>query len=132
MRSSGIIGPPAVLGVIGGGQLGRMFVQAAHRMGFATAVLTQNRTDPAAAISEHVVEGDVGELGALRELSRIASAVTVEFENVSAAGLRWLERFRPVRPGWRSIWVAEPDQGEAVPGQSWVPFTGLDAAPVGV
>ena len=99
--------PPSTLGVVGGGQLGRMFVQAAHRLGYTTVVLSPSRNDPAAAISEHVIEGAVDDLTALRELAKRADAVTVEFENVSAAGLRWLERSKPVRPGWRSIWVAQ-------------------------
>ena len=107
MNSEGIILPPAILGVIGGGQLGRMFVQAAQRMGYSTVVLSPDRGSPGASISEHVIEGRVDDLGALRELAAMAESVTVEFENVSAAGLRWLARSRPVRPGWKSIWVAQ-------------------------
>ena len=102
-----VLRPGSVLGVIGGGQLGRMFVQCAHRMGYATAVLSASKSSPAAAISEHVVVGPPDDLRALAELGRLADAVTVEFENVSAAGLRWLERMRRVRPGWRSIRVAQ-------------------------
>jgi 5-(carboxyamino)imidazole ribonucleotide synthase len=54
-----------------------------------------------------VIEGRLDDLRALRELARLAHAITVEFENVSAAGLRWLGRSRRVRPNWRSIRVAQ-------------------------
>jgi 5-(carboxyamino)imidazole ribonucleotide synthase len=107
MTAEPVLGPGAVLGVVGGGQLGRMFLQAALQMGYRTAVLSPSRQSPAAVLSEHVVEGPLDDPRALGELARLADAITVEFENVSAAGLRWLERSRRVRPGWRSIHVAQ-------------------------
>jgi 5-(carboxyamino)imidazole ribonucleotide synthase len=99
--------PPSTLGVVGGGQLGRMFVQAAHALGYRTAVLTPQADGPAAQVAGTVIPGAPDDLGGLRRLAATCAAVTVEFENVSAAGLRWLARRVPVRPGWRSIRVAQ-------------------------
>ncbi len=102
-----ILVPPASLGVIGGGQLGRMFLQAAQRMGFRAGVLSATEDAPAAQIAHWSVIAPPGHLPGLRAFVEQADAVTVEFENVSAPALRWLARRRPVRPGWRTVWVSQ-------------------------
>jgi 5-(carboxyamino)imidazole ribonucleotide synthase len=111
MRCGGLraaIHPPGSLGVIGGGQLGRMFVQAAQRMGYRAGVLTASADDPAAQVADWTVTSPTDhDLPALRLFTRRAQAVTVEFENVSAPALRWLARRIPVRPGWRTVWVSQ-------------------------
>jgi 5-(carboxyamino)imidazole ribonucleotide synthase len=99
--------PPASLGVIGSGQLGRMFIQAAQRMGYRAGVLSATEDTPAAQVAHWTVIGRDDGPTALRAFRDRAEAVTVEFENVSAKGLRWLARHRPVRPGWRTVWVAQ-------------------------
>ena len=80
--------PPAVLGVIGGGQLGRMFLQAAQRLGFDTVVLSPAADTPAAQVAHSVVLGLSDQMPKVREFAERASAVTVEFENVSAGAVR--------------------------------------------
>lgn len=95
--------PPARLGVLGGGQLGRMFIQVAQRMGYRTVVLTASAEDPAAQVAHEVVEGNETDIAALRRFARAVDAVTVEFENVSAAALRWLARHVPTRPSFRAV-----------------------------
>jgi 5-(carboxyamino)imidazole ribonucleotide synthase len=104
---SGVLYPPASLGVVGSGQLGRMFIQAAQRMGYRAGVLTTADDDPAAQVANWKVIGASDELAALREFRAKAEAVTVEFENVSAAALRWLARDRVVRPGWQTAWICQ-------------------------
>jgi 5-(carboxyamino)imidazole ribonucleotide synthase len=104
---SAVLRPPASLGVIGGGQLGRMFVQAAQRMGYRAGVLTPIAGSPAAQVAHWSVVGPPDHLADLRAFAAQAEAVTVEFENVSAPALRWLARSRPVRPGWRTLWVSQ-------------------------
>ena len=94
--------PPASLGVIGSGQLGRMFIQAAQRMGYRAGVLSATEETPAAQVANWTVVGPPDHLPALRTFGERAEAVTVEFENVSAPALRWLARRRWVRPGWRT------------------------------
>jgi 5-(carboxyamino)imidazole ribonucleotide synthase len=102
-----VLYPPASLGVVGSGQLGRMFVQSAQRMGFRAGVLTARDDDPAAQVADWKVIGSSDHLPAVRAFAERADAVTVEFENVSAPALRWLARARPVRPGWRTHWVCQ-------------------------
>ena len=100
--------PPATLGVVGGGQLGRMFVQAAQRMGYRAVVLAPTEDGPAAQVADERIVGPPDRLSILRAFAGRADAVTVEFENVSAPGLRWLARGgRPVRPGWRTVWISQ-------------------------
>jgi 5-(carboxyamino)imidazole ribonucleotide synthase len=104
---SSVLHPPACLGVIGAGQLGRMFVQAAQRMGYRTVVLSPTDDAPAAQVAHEVVIAPPDHLPGLHLFIDKAAAVTVEFENVSAPALRWASRRRPVRPGWRTVWVSQ-------------------------
>jgi 5-(carboxyamino)imidazole ribonucleotide synthase len=132
------IDPPGVLGVIGGGQLGRMFIQSAQRMGYRTVVLAATEDSPAAQVAHDAVIAPPDHLPALRTFATRADAVTVEFENVSAPALRWMARQVPVRPGWRTVWVSQNRlrekrflDGHAIPLAPWHPVvaaTDLDAA----
>lgn len=108
MTAGPVLNPPASLGVIGGGQLGRMFLQAAQRMGYRAGVLSAIEGSPADQIAHWSVIGPPGHLPALRAFAEQAQGVTVEFENVSAPALRWLARLgKVVRPGWRTLWVSQ-------------------------
>jgi 5-(carboxyamino)imidazole ribonucleotide synthase len=102
-----ILFPPASLGVIGSGQLGRMFIQAAQRMGYRAGVLSTTDDTPSAQVAHWTVIGPPDHLPALRALADRAEAVTVEFENVSAPALRWMAQRRVVRPGWRTLWTSQ-------------------------
>ena len=88
--TTGFIAPGATLGVMGGGQLGRMFVHAAQQMGYFTAVLEPDADSPAGRVAHHHVAGDYLSEPALARLGQLAAAVTTEFENVPAAALRSL------------------------------------------
>ncbi|OJW05623.1 MAG: 5-(carboxyamino)imidazole ribonucleotide synthase [Planctomycetales bacterium 71-10] len=103
----GILYPPASIAVVGSGQLGRMFIQAAQAMGYRAGVLSATPETPAAQVADWSVLGPPDHLPALRALADRAEAVTVEFENVSAPALRWLARRRVVRPGWRTLWTCQ-------------------------
>lgn len=105
--NEGVICPPATLAVIGGGQLGRMFIQAAQRMGYRTGVLTNDVNAPAAQIAHWSIVGEPNDLEALRSLTDRAEAVTVEFENIQAGALRLIARQVPTRPGGHSLWVCQ-------------------------
>jgi len=120
--------PPASLGVIGSGQLGRMFIQAAQRMGYRAGVLSATDDAPAAQVAHWSVIGPPDHLPALRIFAERAEGVTVEFENVSAPALRWLARRRRVRPGWRTLWICQNRLREksflarhAIPHAPWRP-----------
>lgn len=99
--------PGATLGVLGGGQLGRMFVHAAQRMGYFTAVLDPDAASPAGRVSHHHLHADYLDPKGLAELARVADAVTTEFENVPAQALRQLAAHRPVAPGGDAVAIAQ-------------------------
>jgi 5-(carboxyamino)imidazole ribonucleotide synthase len=99
--------PGATLGVMGGGQLGRMFVHAAQAMGYRTAVLDADATSPAGLVShEHIRTPYLDEAG-LAELARVSAAITTEFENVPAAALDKLAETRPVAPAGSAVAVCQ-------------------------
>ena len=81
------IAPGATLGVMGGGQLGRMFVHAAQQLGYFTAVLDADPASPAGLVSHHHVPADYLDAAGLAELARVSAAITTEFENVPAGAL---------------------------------------------
>ena len=99
--------PGAALGVLGGGQLGRMFCHAAQSMGYFTAVLDADAASPAGLVSHHHIQTAYLDEAGLAELAKISAAITTEFENVPAAALQSLARQRPVSPGAASIAIAQ-------------------------
>jgi len=99
--------PGATLGVLGGGQLGRMWVQAAQAMGYATAVLDSDASSPAGSISQVHIRAAYDDPQALAQLARTCAAVTVEFENVPAAALDTLAQHLPVAPASAAVAVAQ-------------------------
>ena len=102
-----VILPGATLGVMGGGQLGRMFVHAAQSMGYRTAVLDADATSPAGLVShEHIRAPYLDESG-LADLARVSAAITTEFENVPAAALGKLAETRPVAPSGAAVAVCQ-------------------------
>jgi len=101
------LAPGATLGVMGGGQLGRMFVHAAQRLGYATAVLDPDPASPAGLVSHHHIRTDYLDEAGLAQLARAAAAVTTEFENVPAQALAQLARERPVAPGAGAVAIAQ-------------------------
>ena len=121
----GADGRPATLGVMGGGQLGRMFVQAAQSMGYLTAVLDPDPTSPAGLVAHYHVKADyLGEPG-LAQLMQRSSAITTEFENVPATALYTLGAQRPVAPSAECVAVC---QDRAVEKQHFVD-SGVPCAP---
>jgi 5-(carboxyamino)imidazole ribonucleotide synthase len=102
------VGDHAVaLGVLGGGQLGRMFVHAAQALGYETVVLDPDPASPAGRVSHHFIQADYEDESALRELGARVQAVTTEFENVPAAALAALARTRPVAPSAEVVAIAQ-------------------------
>lgn len=100
-------GRPATLGVMGGGQLGRMFVHAAQRLGYFTAVLDPDPHSPAGLVSHHHVQTDYSDAKGLAQLAALSDAVTTEFENVPAGALQTLAGQRPVAPGAAAVAIAQ-------------------------
>ncbi|KQP03789.1 5-(carboxyamino)imidazole ribonucleotide synthase [Pseudorhodoferax sp. Leaf265] len=104
--------PGATLGVMGGGQLGRMFVHAAQSMGYFTAVLDPDASSPAGRVSHHHVQTDYLDAQGLAELARLCDAVTTEFENVPAPALAQLAARRPVAPAAEAVAIAQDRSAE--------------------
>ncbi len=101
------LAPGATLGVLGGGQLGRMFVHAAQAMGYRTAVLDADPASPAGLVSHvHVQTAYLDEAG-LATLAAESDAVTTEFENVPAAALEQLAAKLPVAPSGAALAVCQ-------------------------
>ncbi len=97
----------ATLGVLGGGQLGRMFVHAAQALGYRCIVLDPDAISPAGAVAEqHIQAGYLDSLG-LARLARDCDAITTEFENVPAVALRTLAGMRVVSPAAASVAVCQ-------------------------
>jgi 5-(carboxyamino)imidazole ribonucleotide synthase len=90
--------PNATIGIVGGGQLGRMSALAAARLGYRCHILTPERGSPAAQVSAGVTLGSFEDPAALRDFADHVDVITFEFENVSAEGLDLLASLKPVRP----------------------------------
>jgi 5-(carboxyamino)imidazole ribonucleotide synthase len=94
------IAPPATIGILGGGQLGRMLGLAARAMGYRVAVLDPDPEAPAAAIADRVEVGSYDDIAAAKRLSADCAVMTYELEHVGQAVVTALDdRARPIRPG---------------------------------
>ena len=99
--------PGSTLGVLGGGQLGRMWAHAAQRMGYNTAVLDPDAQSPAGLVSHHHIHTDYLDAAGLKQLAAMCQAVTTEFENVPADALAQLAATLPVSPAASAVAVAQ-------------------------
>lgn len=93
-----IIPPGSTLGVLGSGQLGRMFAIAARRLGYRVHVLSPDDDTPAGQVADVEICAAYNDLDAVREFARAVNVVTFEFENVLLSTAETAERFAPVRP----------------------------------
>lgn len=100
--------PGATLGILGGGQLGRMFAVAAKRMGYRVAVLEPSPDSPCGQVADVVIEAPYTDEAALRRLAEASDAITYEFENVDARAVELLEeRGKPVHPSSAALRVTQ-------------------------
>ncbi len=102
-----MITPPATLGMLGGGQLGRFFVIAAHEMGYRVVVLDPDPHSPAGKIADEHLCAAYEDAEALERLAGQCSAVTTEFENVPADALAYLSKYVIVRPKAEAVRVCQ-------------------------
>ena len=99
--------PPAMLGMLGGGQLGRFFVIAAHEMGYRVTVLDPDSNSPAGKIADKHLCAAFDDAAALDEMAGTCAAFTTEFENVPASTLEYLAKSRPVHPAASAVAIAQ-------------------------
>lgn len=102
-----MIAPGAMLGLLGGGQLGRLFVLAARALGYRVTVLDPDADSPAAQVADRHLAAAYDDEEALAVLASECAAVTTEFENVPAASLEYLAARVPVRPGAQAVAIAQ-------------------------
>ena len=99
--------PGATLGVLGSGQLGRMFAMAARRMGYRVHVLSPESDTPAGQVADVEFTASYDDLDAIRTFARGVQVVTFEFENVPAGTADAAAQFAPVRPRGLALHVAQ-------------------------
>lgn len=99
--------PGGTLGVLGGGQLGRMFVHAAQRLGYRCSVLDPDADSPAGRVAESHIRADYLDDAGLTRLADETTAITTEFENVPAQALRRLASRRPVAPAGDAVAICQ-------------------------
>ena len=117
--------PGATLGILGGGQLGRMFTIAARTMGYKVMVLDPDYASPAGQMADVHLQADYTDHGALRQLAAACAAVTTEFENVPAASLIELAAHTRVSPGAACVAIAQDRSHE----KTWLAENGFATAP---
>jgi 5-(carboxyamino)imidazole ribonucleotide synthase len=127
--STSASGQQITLGVMGGGQLGRMFVQAAQAMGYFTAVLDPDPASPAGLISHFHIQTPYGDEQGLAQLMQRCEAITTEFENVPAPALVTLGAHRPVAPSAACVAVAQDRIKEKAHFVQCAPLSGVYPAP---
>jgi 5-(carboxyamino)imidazole ribonucleotide synthase len=117
--------PGSWLGLLGGGQLGRMFCMAAQSLGYKVCVLDPGADSPAGAVADDHIAADYLDEQGLAELARRCRAATTEFENVPAAALAFLARHCSVSPDAASVAVAQDRIAE----KRFLADCGIDVAP---
>jgi 5-(carboxyamino)imidazole ribonucleotide synthase len=95
---SGPILPGSTVGVLGSGQLGRMFAIAARRMGYRVHTLSPEADTPTGQVADREIQASYDDLDAVRDLARGVDVVTFEFENVASAAAEAAAELAPVRP----------------------------------
>jgi len=125
--------PGSTIGILGGGQLGRMLALAAARLGFDVAVLERDADSPAGQVSNHTIVGRYDDRAALAELAAVAKVVTFEFENVPAESVLALQELGvEVAPGPEALSVAQDRVAEKqflnASGAPTVAFASADSA----
>jgi len=117
--------PNAMIGLVGGGQLGRMSALAAARLGYRCHILTREVDSPAAQVSHRVTISDYRDPATLREFATAVDVVSFEFENISAEGLDLLASIRPVRPAPSTLRISQDRIAE----KSFLNGAGVATAP---
>ncbi len=121
----GELPPGAVIGILGGGQLGRMLSVAASRLGYRTHIYEPAASPPAGDVAHRVKTAGYDDAAALAAFAGSVDVVTYEFENVPAAALDAIEAARPIRPGRRALATSQDRLEE----KTFLQGLGLSVAP---
>ncbi|MBL4926940.1 5-(carboxyamino)imidazole ribonucleotide synthase [Fuscibacter oryzae] len=104
---SDVLQTGATIGILGGGQLGRMLSVAASRLGFKTHIFEPGANPPAGHVADRVTTAPYEDLNALRTFAASVDVVTYEFENVPTEALDAIEALRPIRPNRRALAISQ-------------------------
>ncbi|NBE06717.1 5-(carboxyamino)imidazole ribonucleotide synthase [Paragemmobacter ruber] len=115
----------ATIGILGGGQLGRMLSVAASRLGFRTHIYEPGANPPAAHVAHRVTTAAYDDLAALAAFAASVDVITYEFENIPTAALDVLEASHPIRPNRRALAVSQDRIAE----KDFLTGLGLTCAP---
>ncbi len=119
------IAPPATIGILGGGQLGRMLAIAGRSMGYRIAVMDPDRDCPTAALADRQIVAGYDDVGGALRLARFSDVVTYELEHVALAVVDALDSLVPVRPGRLPLQVTQDRIAE----RRFVEEAGIAVAP---
>ena len=117
--------PGATIGILGGGQLGRMLAVAASRLGYRTHVYEPMANPPAADVAHAVTTAGYDDAAALTAFATAVDVITYEFENIPTAALDLLEARRPIRPNRRALATSQDRLQE----KDFLTALGLTCAP---
>ena len=117
--------PGAVIGILGGGQLGRMLSVAAARLGFTTHIYEPLANPPAGQVADRVTTAPYDDTAALTAFAASVDVITYEFENIPTDALDLLEAHRPIRPGRRVLGISQDRIAE----KTFLNDLGLTTAP---
>lgn len=101
------VAPGATIGILGGGQLGRMLSVAAARLGLKTHIFEPGATPPAGHVADRVTTAPYTDSHALADFAASVDVITYEFENIPTEALDLLETLRPIRPGRRALAISQ-------------------------
>ena len=116
-----MIAPGKTIGVLGGGQLGRMLAQAAQTLGYRVHVYEPQIHCPAGAVANHEVNASYQDADALLDFARGVDVVTYEFENIPAAALAVIAPLVPLHPSAEVLHTTQNRQRE----KAWLKANGL-------
>jgi 5-(carboxyamino)imidazole ribonucleotide synthase len=119
------LAPGATIGILGGGQLGRMLSVAASRLGYKTHIFEPGANPPAADVAHALTTASYDDLPALRAFAASVDVITYEFENIPTAALDALEAIRPIRPNRRALAISQ----DRIQEKDFLTGLGLTCAP---
>jgi len=122
--SQNVIPPGGTIGILGGGQLGRMLAVAASRLGYRCHVFEPQADCPASHVAAHI-QASYENLAALAEFAEAVDVITLEFENVPIQAVEFLAERVPVRPGSKALAIAQ-DRAEE---KAFLNKAGIETAP---
>ncbi|WP_271949191.1 5-(carboxyamino)imidazole ribonucleotide synthase [Ruegeria faecimaris] len=120
-----MLAPGATIGILGGGQLGRMLSVAAARLGFVSHIYEPGATPPAGHVADRVTTASYDDAEALKAFAEAVDVITYEFENIPTEALDILEVHRPIRPGREALRVSQDRLNE----KAFLQGQGLNTAP---